>query len=367
MIFFALGLGMASLMLSAIFSGTETAFYRASKLRLKLDALAGDVTAKRSIWFANNPGFFIATLLVGNNVANYGVSVAMVLFIGCMFPHHGGMVTEIAGTLILTPFLFVYGEMFPKYICLNTPNRMLRFLLPIVTIACRLFSPVTVLLWGINTITSRFFGNSQEKINLSLGRGELSGILIEGKNTGILSDTQRRLAEGIFNCSDRLLKDVAQLPAHFPAITREMKPESVLSIARKRRLLALPVYESDADRQAGDLPVGYVRVIDLEMAVRNLLDEPTRQLAQLLQTELPLRGTVELSAEHSLLTGLILLQTQRSAYGCVVNKHRRCLGFVSADQLRNILLNRQEDIEQGYPRIIIQNPKEFMEDKYDCN
>ena len=126
--------------------------------------------------------------------------------------------------------------------------------------------------------------------------------------------------------------------SQLPTITTDMKPEDVLEIARKSQCLALPVYEPEDSPDNRNLPIGYVRTIDLEIAVRHQLDEQTRQLSQLLQTELPLRSIVELSVHHSLLTGLILLQTMRSSFGCVVDEHRRCLGLTNADQLRDVLL-----------------------------
>ena len=340
MIVFALLLGVASLVLGMAYAGMETAFYRASKLRLKLDALDGDAVAKRFLWFANNPGFFIATSLVGNNVTTYGASVAMVLFIGCVLPHAAGIYVELASTLILTPILFVWGEMFPKNLSLNAPNKMLRVFSPIIAISYWLFLPLTAVLWVINKIIAAILKKSSETITMTLGRRELSGILIEGKNTGILSDTQRQLAEGIFNCSDRLIKNCAVPQSQLPTITTTMKPEYVLELARQFHRLALPVYESDMVADNRDLPIGYVRTIDLEIAVRHQSDEQSRQLSQLLQTELPLHSMAELSACHSLLTGLILLQTMRSSFGCVVDEHNRCLGFVSADQLRDVLLGK---------------------------
>ena len=344
MIIIALLLGISSLVLGAVFSGTETAFYRVSKLRLKLDAIGGDTTARRFLWFANNPGFFITTLLLGNNLTTYGASAAMVLFVGCVLPHADGVYAELAATLFFTPILFVWGEMFPKCLGLTIPNKILRFFSPIILISCWFFLPLTAILWGVNKIIAIVLKKSEDAVSLSLGYRELSGILTEGKETGILSDTQRRLAEGIFNCSDRLLKDYILPQPILPTITTVMKPEYVLEIARKSRQLVLPVYEADTDPDRYDLPIGYVRTIDLEIAVRHQLDEQARQLSQLLQTELPLRSLVELSFHHSLLTGLILLQTMRDSFGCVVDEQRRYLGLISADQLRDVLLGKQKPL-----------------------
>jgi len=339
MIVFALLLGIASLLLGTAFSGTETAFYRVSKLRLKLDALGGDAVAKRYLWFSNNPGFFIATLLVGNNSTTYGVSVATVLFVGCVVPHADGIYAELVATLFLTPILFVWGEMFPKSLGLTIPNKTLRFFSPVILISCWLFLPLTALLWGINKFIAFVLKKTDASISLSFGYRELSRAFTEGKDTGLLSDIQRRLAEGIFNCSDHFLKDYALPHSTFTTITTTSKLEYVLEIARKYQLLMLPVYEPDADSETS-VPVGYVRTIDLEIAARHQLDEQARQLSQLMQTELPLRSIVELSSHHSLLTGLIILQTMQNPFGCVVDQHRRCLGLISADQLRDVLLGR---------------------------
>jgi CBS domain containing-hemolysin-like protein len=337
-VIFALSLGVASLLLGAVYSGTETAFYRASKLRLKLDALGGDRTAKRFLWFSNNPGFFIATLLVGNNTTTYGASVAMVLFVSCVLPHTDGIYAELAATLLLTPILFVWGEMFPKCLGLNIPNRMLQVFSPIIYISCWLFLPLTAMVWGINKIVALIMKKPDDAISLTMSRRELSGILAAGNDTGILSDTQRQLAEGIFNCSDHTIKEYTLPQPALLTVTTTMTSKRALEIARQSHQLALPVYEPDASPESGDLPMGYVRTIDLEIAVRQQLDEQARQLSQLLQTELPIRSIVELSARHSLLTGLILLQTMQGSFGCVVDEHRRCLGYISADQLRDVLL-----------------------------
>ena len=350
-------LGIVSLTLSAVFSGMETAFYRVSKLRLKLDAIAGDRTAKRFLWFANNPSFFIATLLVGNNMTTYAASVSMVLFVGIIFSNTGGFYAELAATLILTPIFFVWGEMFPKYIALNLPNKILRLFSPVVMVFCWIFLPLTIVLWSINRMIAAVFHKSKDAISLSLGRREMLGVLAEGKNTGLLSDAQRRMAEGIFNCSNQFITHYAMPQSQLPTVTTAMKPKDVLqavfdctnpdsaalSLRHSAYHLALPVYEPDAVLENGTLrldtmPIGYVQTIDLEIAVRNQLSEQFRQLISLMQTELPIRSIAELSSNHSVLTGLILLQTMQNSFGCVVDEHRRCLGFVSDDHLRDILL-----------------------------
>ncbi len=60
----ALFTAVVGLLLSAFFSGTETGFYRIARMRLTLDAIGRDQTARRLLWLVNHPSIFVATTLV---------------------------------------------------------------------------------------------------------------------------------------------------------------------------------------------------------------------------------------------------------------------------------------------------------------
>ena len=72
---------LVGMLLSAFFSGSETGFYRATRLRLVLDAMAGDRVARGLLFLTNHPALFVATALVGNTVASYMISLATVIAI----------------------------------------------------------------------------------------------------------------------------------------------------------------------------------------------------------------------------------------------------------------------------------------------
>lgn len=65
--------------LSAFFSGMETGFYRASRVRVVMAGLEGDRISQSLLKLINNPTWFVATALIGNNVANYLTSLSLVL------------------------------------------------------------------------------------------------------------------------------------------------------------------------------------------------------------------------------------------------------------------------------------------------
>ena len=179
MIWIALGLGICGLFLSAFFSGSETGFYRATRLRLVLDAMAGDRIARGLLFLTNHAALFVATALVGNSVANYLISLATVIAMGRVFPLVPEA-AEIIASLVLAPIVLVYGELLPKNLFLQAPNRLLRrggglFLFFVV-----LFFPLAGLLWLLGRLLARQTRSSQEPVRLVLAQRELRRILAEG-------------------------------------------------------------------------------------------------------------------------------------------------------------------------------------------
>ena len=111
--------------LSAFFSGSEIGFYRISPLRLSIEADSGDRVAQRLLHFVHQPGYFVATTLVGNNVANYITTLAVTLATAAVFGASSGYL-EILGTIVVTPLIFVFGELIPKNLYYEAPHRLLR-------------------------------------------------------------------------------------------------------------------------------------------------------------------------------------------------------------------------------------------------
>lgn len=324
MLFFALCLGLLALAASAMFSGSEIGFYRVPRIRLKLEALGGDRTSRRFLWLANNPSFFVATVLVGNNIANNLISLAAVMAVQTLFPQSQGILMEIGSTLLLAPFLFVYGELFPKYVFLNAPSRFLRLVSPVLMFCFLLFLPLTTLLWLLNRLMAKILNRPREPVRMSLARADLGDTFAEGREAGVLTEPQRRLADGVFVAGNRKVRDLAVPLSRFPHLRREADIEAALRKMRESRLSELPVFE-------GDTPIGYVRGIDLELLRRAARPEETPAL--------PVRDFVEIVDDYSPLAAMALLQSTREPLGCVVDQKRNlCIGLLYADRLRDILL-----------------------------
>jgi len=188
---FVLGLS-----LSAFFSGSETGFYRVSRTRLVLDGLSGSRMARWMIWLLNHPAIFVATTLVGNNLANYVTSLAIVMGVAVWFGV--GSSAELLGPICLTPIVFVLGELLPKYLFYHAPYRLLTAARPPLFLATVLLSPVSLILGLLGRVLQTVTGQTPFRLRLAMARGELEQVLKHGHEAGILVAGQRSLAQRLF-------------------------------------------------------------------------------------------------------------------------------------------------------------------------
>ena len=313
----AFGLATAGLFLSAFFSGSETGFYRVARVRLLLDGLGGDVIARGLLWLTNHPSLFVATTLVGTNLANYITSLAIVVGTQALVGGDGH-VAELLAPLLLAPALFVYGELLPKNVFLKAPNRLLRSGGPLFLMFVGLFLPVSVLLCLLNRFLARLVAESPEQVQLTLARRELQRVLEEGREAGILHDAQQLLARAIFNLAKQPAARFATPLRDVPRARFNMTAAAVLRLARRYRIAAVAV--EDGRRRL----TGYVRVIDLVLAPGNELG--------------PVRPLLEIREDDTYVTALARMQSTKESLAQVVDAGGQMTGILTIGSLREPLL-----------------------------
>jgi len=323
-IWIALGLAAVGVFLSAFFSGSETGFYRATRVRLVLDALGGDTVARGLVWLTNHPSLFVATTLVGNNLASYLTSLAIVMSTQALITGPGHT-AELIAPLVLAPLLFVYEELLPKSLFLRAPNRLLRKGGPLLFVFLVLFFPFTVLLWGLSRLMAGFVGESLERVRLGLARWELGQVLEEGHQVGILRPAQRTLAQGIFKLANQPVTKYATPLRNVPRASSDMTKQEILRLAHRHRIPAVAVERTDAE---GSL-VGYVRVIDLGL---NGSDEVG-----------PLRPLLDIPHRDTHIAALMRMQSAGESLARVVDTEGQTVGILTAQSLREPLFRGRQD------------------------
>jgi CBS domain containing-hemolysin-like protein len=149
---------------SAFFSGMEIAFISANKLRLELDKKQNFIYSKLISLFTRNPAQFIATMLIGNNLALviYGIAFAKLLEPSLSYYLPDSLVLLVQ-TLISTIIILATAEYLPKMFFRINPNGLLKFFTIPIAFFYFLFYPVTRFTMGISKIVLKLFLNEEIK------------------------------------------------------------------------------------------------------------------------------------------------------------------------------------------------------------
>jgi CBS domain containing-hemolysin-like protein len=301
---------LVGLRLSFFFSGSETGFYRISLPRVSIDAQAGDLVARRLMWFARHPSYFVATTLVGNNLANYLVTLAITLFVPAIVGHPSQPL-EIGVTVLFAPIVFLFGELLPKKLYFRAPLALLRRDSTLFAVFFWLLLPATWPLVKVTALVERLFPERAKRMESLLGRSRLVQLMTQGRREGLLTDVQNRLAHGVLQIAPQPVVDSMTPAGRVLGVSDQSSRQEILDYARR---FATPVVAIRRPHSEEDW-YAYVRVVDIALDKR-----PVTSL---------LRPMPVISPRVSKLDALQGLMISEEIFG-VVKEGERVQGVVSS-------------------------------------
>jgi len=150
---------LLAVLFSAFFSGMEIAFVASNKLRIELDKKQGVSGSEIIRIFTRNPGQYIATMLIGNNIALviYGLFFSRLLS-PILTPLFGSDIPVlIVNTIISTAIILLVAEFLPKTIFIISPNSFLKALSIPTLFFYGIFYPVSKFTLAAANLFIRFF------------------------------------------------------------------------------------------------------------------------------------------------------------------------------------------------------------------
>ena len=176
---------VVSLIFSAFFSGMEIAYISANKLKIELDNKKGEWSAKILSFLSKSPAWFIAAMLIGNNIALVIYTLYMADLLSPLLNNWGFNSSSILfiQTIFSTFFILVFAEFLPKSIFRLNPNRVLKVFSLVLVVFYFLIWPVTALVVYLTKFALKFFGKEDgNNQKISFGKTDLNQYLEELKN-----------------------------------------------------------------------------------------------------------------------------------------------------------------------------------------
>ena len=231
---------------SAFFSATETAFSSVNKIRLKNMANDGDRKAKKALDLAEDYDKLLTTILIGNNLVNItATALATVLFTN-LYQEYGATVS----TLVMTPLVLIFGEVTPKSIAKETPEKFAMSVCGLMSILVVVLTPVNFLftLWK-NLISSIFHIENDD----GMTQEELITIVEEAQKDGDLEEHESDLITAAIEFNDLEVNEILTPRVDVVAMDIECTMDELEEAFRTNSFSRFPIYEDTIDNVIGIL------------------------------------------------------------------------------------------------------------------
>ena len=236
---------MAGLILmSAYFSATETAFSSLNKTRLKALAEKGDRRAALACSLSEQYDRLLSTILIGNNIVNIAVSsIGTVLFVRAY-----GDIGATISTAVVTVVVLIFGEISPKSLAKESPERFAMFSAPIIRAFMWLMTPVNFLFTLWKRLLSKVFKVSGDR---KMTQTELLMLVEEVEQEGSIDEDEGNLLRSAIEFTDRDAEDILTHRVDLEAVPLTATKEEIARVFSESRYSRLLVYEDSIDNIVG--------------------------------------------------------------------------------------------------------------------
>ncbi|MGN0819321.1 MAG: HlyC/CorC family transporter [Christensenellaceae bacterium] len=231
--------------LSAFFSATETAYSSLNRARLKVKAADGGKNAALALNLSEKFDDVLFTLLIGNNIVNITAStVATLLFVKLINASAGPAVS----TTVLTITVLIFGEIFPKLIAKNAPERFAIVVAPVLKFFMVVLFPLCIIFKGLKKLFSKIFKLKPEE---SITDEELKTIVEEASEDGVIEEGESELIHNAIDFHDCEVGDILVPRVNVEAVEISMPMNKIKTIFKNSGYSRLPVYDGTIDKIIG--------------------------------------------------------------------------------------------------------------------
>ena len=259
------------LVISAFFSGSETALTAASRAKLRLQADKGSKGAERALQITQDSERLIGSVLLGNNLVNIlAASLATAMFTR-LYGDNG----VVLATLVMTVLVLVFAEVLPKTYAITNPEtaaaRASRFIGPAIVVFSPVVSAVRVL---VRAILWAFGVRTDPHSRILAVRDEIAGAIVLGHVEGAVLKEDRDRLLGALDLGDRSIEEIMRHRSDIEMIDVELPPRQILETVLQSPHTRLPLFRDNPENIVGVLHAkDFLRAIYTRLQDRPLLHD----------------------------------------------------------------------------------------------
>ncbi len=232
------------IIMSAYFSATETAFSSLNKTRLKTLAEKGNKRAQLACRLSEDYDKLISSILIGNNIVNISAaSIGTVLFVRLY-----GNIGATISTVVITVVVLIFGEISPKSLAKDAPERFALFSAPIIRILIWILTPINAVFSLWKRLLSRLFRLNPDT---KMSQEELLMLVEEVSKDGSIDEEEGELLKNAIEFTERSAEDILTHRTDIEAVSADASKEEIAEMFSKTKYSRLLVYRDTIDDIAG--------------------------------------------------------------------------------------------------------------------
>ena len=332
---------LISIIFSAFFSGMEIAFVSLNKIFLEIEKKQKGLVSFFIKKITKNSSKFIATMLLGNNIALviYGIYSGR-LIINVLFPE---LINESSidfryifyQTLISTLVILITAEFLPKVFFQIYANRLFKlFSFPAFIFYC-LFSPLTfVFNWISDSVLNKYFKTKKDELRMVFSKDELGDYINQeiGTDNEQHLDPEIQIFQNALEFSKVRAREIMIPRAEIVSIDRYVNPSRLKEIFIKTGLSKILIHQENIDNI-----VGYISVQHMFNDYKNFKS---------------IIISIEFIPESMFINDLLTLLTKkRKSIAVVVDEYGGTSGIITIEDIIEELVGEIED-EHDSPKFL---------------
>lgn len=231
-------------MCSAYFSATETAFTSLNTIRMKTWAENGDKRAARALAVGEDYDKLLSSILIGNNIVNITATTISTLLFTKIFVTYGATIS----TVVITIVVLIFGEISPKSVAKEFPERFAMFSAPILRVIIVVLTPLNFLFSMWKKLLSKIFKPSGDD---GITEEELMGIVDQAESEGGLDAHEGDLIRASIEFNDLDVSDILTPRVDLVAVDEESTMQEVGALFVENGYSRLPIYHETIDNIIG--------------------------------------------------------------------------------------------------------------------
>ncbi len=251
---------VALVILSAFFSGSETALMSMSSLKVRHLVRQKKRGAQTLFKLTQKPHRLLVTLLIGNNIVNIAASALATV-----------VATELLGSRgigiaigVVTLIVLVFGELTPKSLALRHAEKIALLVAPIMRALSYALYPLVVTFEALAKLIMRLFGKGSGK---SLTVEELKTIVAVGREEGIIDRKLAKMMKNILEFRDTNAREI-MTPIHsVKTLKAGARLKDVIGYVNRTPYSRYPIISESKSRRVASKIIGILDVDDILRAV----------------------------------------------------------------------------------------------------